>query len=361
MSAIAGNGLDSVFSWPSGRVRTVFAESVPGVLADLKDWAADPDRALRIVTVGFDPLPSVKALMGCATARLAEIALALWPDWYGGAVPSPAGAPTAFEFEWLLGARLARGDRVRREVSIAWVKAAAPLCRSGRPPIPRGFSPAIHVAQLALAIDPGNLLIILCAEDAQPPPGRLLALARTAEWLAKETSARVLVVVPAALASSEELDSINFDAVAWPRRDPEPDRPRPEESTWRVWPVLGRPHPYSPGEQWLAERLAWDELLAGLFAFNVRVRTKFENTFLVDLFWAEGKIVVEVDGYQYHSNRHAFSADRRRDYELTVSGYLVLRLPHAEVVDDVERAVEKIRDMVRFRRSHPLVKGLLEP
>jgi hypothetical protein len=172
MPSTAGNDLDSVFSWPAGRVRTAFAASVPGVLTDLKEWAADPDRAQRIVTVGFDRLPGPRALMGRATALLAEVALALWPDWYGGAVASPAGDQTAFEFEWLLSARLAPTGRVRRAVSIAWVKAAAALCRSGRPPTPRGFSPAIQVAQLALAIDPGDLLITLCAEDAQPREAR---------------------------------------------------------------------------------------------------------------------------------------------------------------------------------------------
>ena len=46
-----------------------------------------------------------------------------------------------------------------------------------------------------------------------------------------------------------------------------------------------------------------------------------------------------------------FSCDRRRDYELIVSGYLVIRLPQDEVVEDVELAVEKIRDVVLFRRA----------
>ncbi len=80
----------------------------------------------------------------------------------------------------------------------------------------------------------------------------------------------------------------------------------------------------------------------------------------MDLLWTAGKVVVEVDGYQHHGHRQAFSADRRRDYELTVSGYLVLRLPHDEVLDDVELAVEKIRDMVRFRQAHPLTERNVE-
>ena len=93
---------------------------------------------------------------------------------------------------------------------------------------------------------------------------------------------------------------------------------------FRVCPIIGRPHPFSRGEQLLAKRLANDAMLSGLFQFNIRVTTKHENQYLVDLVWIEGKVVVEVDGYEFHSDRHAFSLDRRRDYELTVSGYLVL-------------------------------------
>jgi very-short-patch-repair endonuclease len=101
----------------------------------------------------------------------------------------------------------------------------------------------------------------------------------------------------------------------------------------------------------LAKRLAQDEMLAGLFQFNIRVGTGYGSQFLVDLVWVEGRIVVEVDGYEFHCDRGAFSADRRRDYELVISGYLVLRLPQDEVVEDVELAVEKIRDVVQYRQA----------
>jgi len=111
----------------------------------------------------------------------------------------------------------------------------------------------------------------------------------------------------------------------------------------------------------LARRLEGDAMLAGLFRFNIRVMTRYENQYLVDLVWTEGKVVVEVDGYQFHSDRHAFSLDRRRDYELTVSGYLVLRLPHDEIIEDVVLAVEKIRDLVRFRRSNAPMISEIQP
>jgi very-short-patch-repair endonuclease len=79
--------------------------------------------------------------------------------------------------------------------------------------------------------------------------------------------------------------------------------------------------------------------------------------YLVDMLWPEGKVVIEVDGYRYHGNRFAFSEDRHRDYELLLSGYLVLRLPHDEVIADVAIALEKIRDVVRFRRKEQPNRG----
>jgi very-short-patch-repair endonuclease len=209
----------------------------------------------------------------------------------------------------------------------------------------------VQAAQLALAIAPRDLLIVLSVVGGEQPAGRLLGLARASEWIGRTTGARVLVIVPPSLSRSSELDSISYEAIpnlpVTAQSPPRVSESRPVD----VWPIIGRPHPYSPGEQLLASRLAADEMLGGLFRFNVRVETTLDSRFLVDLLWPEGRLVVEVDGYEYHSNRLAFSLDRRRDYELLVSGYLVLRLPHDEVMDDVEVAIEKIRDLVRFRRS----------
>jgi very-short-patch-repair endonuclease len=125
-----------------------------------------------------------------------------------------------------------------------------------------------------------------------------------------------------------------------------------EEHKSLCWPINGVPYPFSPGKQALAGRLAWDPELAGLFEFNQKVTTVHASQYLVDLLWPAGKIIVEVDGYKYHGNRAAFSQDRYRDYELVISGYTVLRLPHDEVVGDVMLAVEKIRDIVRFQRKY---------
>ncbi len=60
--------------------------------------------------------------------------------------------------------------------------------------------------------------------------------------------------------------------------------------------------------------------------------------------------MVELDGFPDHTTR-LFIGDRNRDYELALSGYTVLRLANDEVLQDFGRAVEKIRDLVRLRRS----------
>jgi len=52
---------------------------------------------------------------------------------------------------------------------------------------------------------------------------------------------------------------------------------------------------------------------------NVRV-----GRFLVDFLWLERRLIVEVDGYEFHKERASFEADRARDAELAVQGYRVL-------------------------------------
>jgi very-short-patch-repair endonuclease len=46
----------------------------------------------------------------------------------------------------------------------------------------------------------------------------------------------------------------------------------------------------------------------------------------VDFLWAEERLVVEVDGYEFHSSKSCFEADRRRDAELSAAGFRVLRV-----------------------------------
>ena len=46
----------------------------------------------------------------------------------------------------------------------------------------------------------------------------------------------------------------------------------------------------------------------------------------VDFHWPEARLVVELDGYEYHGTRQAFEDDRARDAALTAAGWRVIRV-----------------------------------
>jgi very-short-patch-repair endonuclease len=50
------------------------------------------------------------------------------------------------------------------------------------------------------------------------------------------------------------------------------------------------------------------------------------NGYEVDFYWPDAKLVVEVDGYEFHKDRKAFERDRERDATLTAAGYRVIRI-----------------------------------
>jgi very-short-patch-repair endonuclease len=134
-----------------------------------------------------------------------------------------------------------------------------------------------------------------------------------------------------------------------PAAETSPDPVAPD-APW-AGPIEGRPHWASAAEQCLARALAADAGLAPLFAFNQTVPTARGGRPRVDLLWRAGRLVVEIDGYADHATREAFRRDRHRDYELAISGYLVLRLTAEEVVADPVLSLDKLRDAVNFRRG----------
>ena len=46
----------------------------------------------------------------------------------------------------------------------------------------------------------------------------------------------------------------------------------------------------------------------------------------VDFLWRLQRLVVEVDGFEFHSSRTEFESDRLRDAELQASGFRVIRV-----------------------------------
>jgi len=336
---------------PAGEVRVFPGADPGGWLSPGGPLPAGDAFSFKQVTVIWPRVPPIETVLEDALRKLAEVSLALWPHWYTGDGRPFFTSPTDLESFLKNPGTLACFGRSRQEISLHWLKAAVRLCQAGQMPWPAPFPDAVQASQLALTIGRHRLGMILGTEEEHPAAGRLLGLARSAEWLAGQTGASLAVVIPASLADHPELEPIRYQAV-FPVSPPGEKRvaQEPDEAVHVVWPVAGIPHPLSPGEQKLARGLLRDPELAGLFEFNQPVDTARSNRWLVDLLWRAGKLVVEVDGYRHHAHREAFARDRHRDYELTISGYTVLRLTHDEVMNDIQAALNKIRDVVRFRR-----------
>ncbi|MDQ3729329.1 MAG: type IV toxin-antitoxin system AbiEi family antitoxin domain-containing protein [Actinomycetota bacterium] len=67
--------------------------------------------------------------------------------------------------------------------------------------------------------------------------------------------------------------------------------------------------------------------------------------FEVDAYWAAAKLVVELDGYAFHSDRAQFERDRLKIARLKVAGIDVVPFTHAQVTREpvwVERTVRKL-------------------
>jgi very-short-patch-repair endonuclease len=62
----------------------------------------------------------------------------------------------------------------------------------------------------------------------------------------------------------------------------------------------------------------------------------------VDFLWREARLVVEVDGYAYHSSRRAFERDRRRDADLQTAGYDVMRITWRQITDEPIAVVARL-------------------
>src|SRR5690606_2117626 len=115
-------------------------------------------------------------------------------------------------------------------------------------------------------------------------------------------------------------------------------------------------HPRRPGTRRLAALLAGgkrpaftrSEAEASLLALirKARLREPEVNVVVrgyeVDLLWRAERLVVEVDGFAFHSSRTAFEADRRRDAVLAAAGFRVVRVTWAQLAQEPEALLARI-------------------
>ena len=83
--------------------------------------------------------------------------------------------------------------------------------------------------------------------------------------------------------------------------------------------------------------------------FTVRAGVWVPRVGEVDLLVDEC-VVVECDGFEYHSGRREYREDRRRDRELVAQGYVVLRFTYEEIMNAPEKVIDDVRRALRQAR-----------
>ncbi len=353
----------------AGKAVLVSSPQVQDTLAILTDDPTARRSNERQIVLAWEHLPVISDVLEQTLDQLALAAKAFWPDWYSTVVPVEPNAGETLEN---LRERVAELG-LERQVLDGWLRSADTACRSDNLPRRQEFTPQVELRQLVLALGGRACSLVLATEDAEPSSTALNGLARAVEFFVQHTSLPIMLVVPDSLAARPEFDNINFDCLAAPEflpdagedaageieRDCAPAKVLPTTGSSSpsqreaipqsfVFPLIGKPHPNSRGEQLLWKRLQADAELAGLFQPNQWAATQSQSHYLVDFICRSAKFIVEVDGYYWHRSQAAFSRDRHRDYEFQRIGYRVLRLPHDEVLADLEAAITKIRNVIRI-------------
>lgn len=358
----------------AGRVTTLFCPDVALGRAQVRAAAEEMEPLPTLVTLEWATAPSLAHELDEIRDALAKGALDLWPHWYlsaEGRFTEEMGRLTANRAEFFPSV----GEAVLG-ASASWLKKAGRLCEAGRLPVVLSMPSAAQVRQLALALDPNRLILALSVLDEAASPTRIKALAHAAEWLATESRAKTLLLVPGTWSGKRELDHVNYgaavlerDELQAPPRMPESSNAPSKEAAERsfhsdgtplqvvVGPFTGKPHPASEVEQTVYQEMIADPELRDLFEYNQPLTSFGGKSFIVDLLWRQGRLIVELDGPEHHGHM-AYVRDRDRDYRFLMDGYRTLRIPNAEVYADVARVVDKIRNVVR--KLTPRTEGAAE-
>jgi very-short-patch-repair endonuclease len=340
-----------------GRPASVFTADVADTHNALQQIAESETEPARVVTLSWQRVPALGNELGLLVTALAKATLELYPSLYG-LMQTTRERWTESDLE------TAAHEITRRIPPVLGTACRQILaaCHKGQVPSIKKLSNSEQVRQLALAIQPDHLVILIAVHDAEASKISLRALARGAEWLAINTRSRVILVLPTALSTEKELDHVTYTAclLSSPVETEVPTPPplppavptkskksNPNDAVVSVSPVLGRPHPGSEAEQLLYDGICNDAELAPLFRFNWRVETRCGTSPIVDLLWEAGRLVVEIDGHE-HCVLGQFIRDRRRDFELFMSGYQVIRFTRFKVLESPDQVLNDLRDAVRY-------------
>ncbi|WP_045878345.1 DUF559 domain-containing protein [Pseudofrankia sp. DC12] len=373
---------------PPGRVARVVDAT-----AEALDRSLDPLPVEAPAAVRYRPprdlTASTASIVTSLLAQLDQAARELFPSWLPGAdgldlVAAGRDTPDATEpatgrLDRETAAR-ASGATVAAARALATTIAAttadfgpfladlAGRAVSGDPPAAarqRRFLDELRAAGLARVIaasyqrTTAALLVFPPSGPSEPGPRPVASLIAAMEWLAYH--GRFAVWLPWPDSAEPSLDSrhpslnrLTSIHAGLPDAGGTTDqvgvRRRAEEPMLSYPPVSGQPHPASAAEARLERALA-TRVWAGGRSWNETYRSgPLASPIRVDLLWRAERCAVEIDGPEHHSPAH-YEADRRRDVDLTLAGYAVLRFTNNQVLVDTADVLSKIERLLHLRRQ----------
>ncbi len=118
-------------------------------------------------------------------------------------------------------------------------------------------------------------------------------------------------------------------------------------------------HPGAPGVRAiLAEprNATRSEMELGFLQFVERyalpkplINTKLAD-YEVDALFPRERVIVELDGWMFHSSRRSFEGDRERDTALTALGYLTIRITWERLTGDPDREAARLHEILASQR-----------
>ncbi|MPZ26291.1 MAG: DUF559 domain-containing protein [Micromonosporaceae bacterium] len=217
------------------------------------------------------------------------------------------------------------------------------------------FSAEVRAAGLARVVadsfDRSHVALLMQVDGQLPAPaeraivagsewlahhGRLVVWLTGADLWANDRVPSVLVRLPEQVASLVDADAT--EAIR-----------TPESATLRYPAVAGRPHPASKAEQTLEVALAATSWATGRIWNQTFQTDQLTNPIRVDLMWQAEKCAVEIDGAEHRGVLH-YEADRRRDVQLQLAGFNVLRFTNAQTLADIGAVLSQIEQLITLRR-----------
>jgi hypothetical protein len=127
---------------------------------------------------------------------------------------------------------------------------------------------------------------------------------------------------------------------------------------WHLAEVIAR-YPYHPGAKKLKPlldvkggptRSDWEDAFPA-FCHQFELPEPVMSTDVagheVDALWPEHRVIIELDSWDFHQDRHAFESDRDRDADTLAAGYLTIRITWERIEQRSAREAARLHEILK--------------